>query len=81
VLTTRPLTSESLFSRNPEENPQLKAKILNALEGRQKMNFLELESATKAAHGELVAALEALLAEGLLLKSSDGFVTTYSRRV
>jgi hypothetical protein len=74
------VTSESLFSKSPEGDPQLKAKVLNALEGGLRMNFLELESATRAARGELVAALEALISEGLLLKGSDGFVTTYSRR-
>ncbi len=39
--------------------------------------FLELLSVTRASHSELTAALEALIEEGSIGKTSDGFQTVY----
>jgi len=53
-------------------------KILAEIDGGMKRNFLELLSATNASHDDLTVALEDLISEGLILRSSDGFVTVYT---
>ncbi len=69
-------TSDSINSGNS----RLKLKVMGELEGGLKKGFLELASATGGRYSDLVAALEGLMAEGSVVKSSDGFETVYSRR-
>jgi hypothetical protein len=60
--------------------PEVREKVLTEMPSGFRKNFLELASAIRASRDDLVAALDELILDGLLVKTSDGFVTLYARR-
>src|ERR1700730_76833 len=66
--------------RSSKARPEVREKVLTEVPPGFRKNFLELASATRANRGDLAAALDELILEGLLVKTSDGFVTLYARR-